>query len=1486
MSPRSGGETDKLGNRYELAWAIRHALYCILDERRSLTAEDIDPEASKGSEFTYDTELCTEVHQLKRQNGNSNSWTVKALADLKIFEAGAKHAEASRRYHFVSLVPCRPLQELSERVRKSADLASFTDSWLTKDLRAVFDQLTAAEILGSPQAAWETLRGMWFSVQDECDIIRVNSMLAECHLSGARGHLISLALGDILLNNLGKRLTQTELLDLLAEQGIKPLARASHLAAHKQVVAITTSWRRSVQRELLQPPIERTEFTQLIEALDLDRITLIAGTAGGGKSSILEQMVASLESDGAEVLALRLDRIDPFASTADLGRLLGIETSPAVALTLAAHDRDAYLVIDQVDAVSLASGRIPESFDIVMDLIDEALSVSGMRVVLACRQFDIDNDHRIRAFASHTDVTKVEVGLLSLEAVEAAVTSMGLDPTQLSPSQRILLQTPLHLVLLQTIASQADALAFQSMGSLFDAFWERKRRAAHARRQNVRFNDVVSRIANAASDRKVLSVPIEILDDGDLIEDANVLVSEHVLARDGGRIAFFHETFFDYAFARHWVSRAESLVEFLLRDEQELFRRAQVRQVLQHLYERVPDQFRVEAEAVLTANDIRFHIKEAVLAVVGNLAAPTTDDAELMLRVVATHPRFEGQLWQQLRRPQWFARFYEDGQIATWLDGPDQDMRNHALNTMASSVKHHPAPIAILLGDRKSASEYLDWLRLVTRFADVFQNRQLFDLVLEAVRQGAYDAAEDELWLTAHDLAKHEPLWATELLQARLIDHVDALTLNEAGKVAVLGMREYGAAELVRDAADAEPLVFVQTVVPYLRQVMATTAMEPRDDEPIRDRHFSARSEVDVLDDRELDDALLAASVRSLERLAKTDPEAIRSLLEELAADPYDGSQFLLYRALSAGGEHFADWAASLLLEGGRRLDCGYISDSDWVARELVRAVATYLADEIHQQLEDLFRDLRNEYETGHSSGRAAFTFLSALEERRLSSAGRRRLGEYRRKFGEDAPAKPRGSTGGFIGSPIASDAARKMTDAQWLSAMAKHDSDKRNWSTLTGGARELSQVLKAQVAADPARFARLALLLTPNFNAAYTNALLMGLGDAEVIDGAAPLIFEAVRYIASMGQADNDRWLGMALRKYYREVPLDLVELIRDRALHAPNPIDSSPVIVSYGTDGQSVADMRMNGMNTARGSLAEALGDLLVTDSDGQRTALVLPYLSAMASDPVLSVRSCVAHTLAASLRHARPEVLTAFSTLIDADDRLLATETVQQLMVYIGNVNPEVIDPVIQRMLASEDAEAREAGGGMAAFAALEWSRPKSMEQALVGDVPVRKGVAEVCAWRVDCTSDADLATASLIRLMNDDADEVRRAAAAVAAHLREHPLQPFAELLSALIDSRSYDHAASQLLITLRYAPDKVDELVLKAARRFIGVFGKDAADIRTGAAGDAHAISELVVRGLAQSRDRAHRAALLDVVDLLLELGAYGINDAIAQSERF
>lgn len=1450
-----------------------------------MTLEDIDTDLGRGSEFTYQNGTSTEVHQVKRQNGNSNSWTVRSLAALNVFDVAAGHVEAGRDFHFVSLVPCRPLQELAERARRSTDLASFTQCWLTGELRPTFDQLTHARILGSPQRAWNTLRGMWFSVQDEYEIVRMNAMLAGIKLSGATGDLISIAIGDILLNSLGRRLTRAELLDILDLRGIRPVEAASRKTARDQVRMVASSWRESIRRELLEPRIEREEANQLLESMHDHRTGFLAGTAGGGKSSVLEQSVEMLESAGAEVLAFRLDRIDSFASTIELGRRLGLDRSPAEALALAAEDRDAYLVIDQLDAVSLASGRMPESFDVVEDVIGEALSMTGMKVILACREFDIDNDHRIQSVVNRMGTAKISVGLLSGETIDSAVAQMGLEVNQITASQRLILQTPMHLVLLKTIVGHNRETLFKSKASLFEAYWERKRQNAWARRSGVRFNEVLKRVANEMSERQTLSIPVEVLDDGDLIDDANVLVSEHVLARDGDRIAFFHETFFDYAFARLWISRREPLIEFLLRDEQELFRRAQVRQILQHLSERDPQRFRNEITVILASDRVRFHIKDTVIAVLANLSAPTSEDSAVVLDVAAIEPGLETKLWSHTRRYSWFSRFQEDGQIDEWLDSRDPALQARALNLMMTSIIKNPTRVAELLRVRQGAPRYLEWVRWIFQGAEAHHSRELFDLLLDAVRAGGFDAEGTDLWLTARSLAKHKPLWAIELLRARIIDHEDALAVNDDGVVTLLKLHDSSASKLVSDAAAAEPLAFVQSVVPYLLQVMAATDYEDRLDTPIIDRHFSVRFDPEPRHDRDLDEALFTGSIGALEELANSNSDDVRPLLERLASDPHDAAQFMLYRALIAGVTNFTDWAADLLLNGGGRLDCGYMSDPHWVARQLLHAVAPHVSDEMHGELENQFRDLRNPYEKTHSFGRTAFTFLSAMQESRLSPTGFRRLAEYRRKFGETEPAEPVGITGGIFGSPITSDSATMMTDEQWLSAMARYDSDERSWHAFTGGARELSHVLRTQTATDPNRFARFSLRLTADYNAAYAEGLLMGFSDAEHSDETAPLIFQAVRHIASLGHTDVDRWLGDALRRYYREAPLDLVELILDRALHSSDPADDTPT-VSWGRDGgRSAADMRDSAINTARGSLAEALGVLLVNDADGKRTEVVRPHLGELASDPVTFVRSSVAHTVASALRFARSDAIAAFELLINTDDRILATGYVRRLMIWIGNVEPVIVEPVIERMLESPDNEVREEGGRLAAFAALEWELPELMTRSLAGDKEIRKGAAEVCANRVDCTSNAELATAALLNLMNDEETEVRQAVGQGVARLRNHTLHSLMRLIGALIESPSYEHATPQLLITLLDSPDKVDELVVKASQRFISTFESEAGDIRTGGALGARYVSQLIVRGLAQSRDKKLRSQLLDVLDRCISLGVYGIDDVIAEYER-
>lgn len=376
------------------------------------------------------------------------------------------------------------------------------------------------------------------------------------------------------------------------------------------------------------------------------------------------------------------------------------------------------------------------------------------------------------------------------------------------------------------------------------------------------------------------------------------------------------------------------------------------------------------------------------------------------------------------------------------------------------------------------------------------------------------------------------------------------------------------------------------------------------------------------------------------------------------------------------------------------------------------------------------------------------------------------------------------------------------------------------------------------------------------------------------------------MRHIASFGHADNDRWLGWALRPYLKTVPLDMVELIRDHLVATTDPSDDGVRVWSQDESGRKVADIYASGINTARGSLAETLADLLVYDADGSRTAVATPVLDQLADDLSLPVRSCVARLIGAAMRHARSTATEAFWRLIDSDDALLATDHVIRLLVFLGDEEPAAVRPVTQRMLTSEDPAVREAAGQLAAFAAMEWGVEEDLEAVLSGtDANERKGAAEMAAHRLDRAANPDVARRTLTILVNDANDEVRKAAAEVAAALRGHALRPFETVLRELLASAAFADALPQLLITLEQAPDRVDDLALLCAQRFVEVLGDEAADIQTSAAGDARQIGQLIIRGLAQARTPAERRALLDVLDRLLSTGGYGIDDVISEYER-
>ncbi|WP_043672803.1 NACHT domain-containing protein [Streptomyces xylophagus] len=1483
MSPRPGGEADKFGNRYEGAWTIRHILYVLLGTGNSLTVEGVG-DLSQGVEFTYLYGDTMEVHQLKRQNGSANTWTVKSLQSKGIWENVRSHVEDGRHFHFISLLPASSLKDLADRARRSASHEDFIKHWLTEGLRDPFDDLCSPDIFGSAEKSWEILRGFWISWPDEQDIVNMNGALAELLLEGAAGSLAAVGLGDLVQNALGVTLDAPAIEARLGTYGLSRARLLNASGISEQVSSVSKGWASSIERELLQPAIDRSETAQLVNLVNgSDKLLLLMGHGGGGKSATLHHVYESLDANSVPLLAFRLDRLEPFSSTTELGERIGVDVSPVTALAAVAGERSSVLIVDQLDAVSLASGRMPRNFDAVASLVREASAFPAMTVILACRKFDVENDYRIRELVDAKICAHVEVGELSDEQVAESVRAMGLDANVLTSHQKRLLRSPLNLVLLKSIAGDEDAMAFQATKNLFDAFWQRKLTDCRQRRDAVRFNKVISTLAEAISARQRLSVPITALDADDLADDAGLLVSEHVLVRDGQQIAFFHESFFDYAFSRGWIERHESLVTFLLGGEQELFRRAQVRQIMNHLRELEPDRFAVEVEALLKSPDIRFHIKDVALKIVGSLSNPSVREWEMVTSVQDTDPTFDERLWRSLQTAGWFERLDAEGVIEEWLAGPDEAHQGRAIDIMVGAAKTNPDRLAAILEAHKAVPEYPQYLLWVTRFSDIYRSRPIFELLLDAVRSGQYAARTDELWLSAHDLGKHEPQWAVELLAAHLVDRPDAMAVDDNGKVEALLDQDYSVIQLVQLAAVGAPDLFCEHLIPYMLQVMAATAYEGGEDRPIRDRHFSHRYPRTNV--HELEDALLAGAATTLRGLVEKDAESARPVLESLASDPHDTAQWLLYEALRAAGSHYADWAAEILLQGTHRFISGYYAaNAVWKTRELIQSTSQFMSDETFSRLEAAIFEVRFPWES-KPTGWYPFNLLSAMQEDRLSEQGRRRLGELRRKFDTDQPAEPQGIVGGAIGAPINQAAAGYMNDEQWLGAIARHNSEKTNWQTHTGGAYEQSHVLQEQTKSDPERFSRLALRFDESVHPAYCDAILMGLGNAEALADPAP-VFDAVRHIASLGHEANNQWLGSAIRNYLKVVPLDIVQLVVDRATSASDPADGSLTVQTANQEHTQGKDLYVSGINSSRGSAAEVLGDLLIYDADASRTALVLPVLDVMAVDPAVTVRSCVAHLIHASMRHARPQALHAFARLVDADDELLATRHVVRLIAHIGFENPDVAKPVIERMLQSDSYAARQCGGQLAALAAMQWSSAELLDSVLSGeDVASRIGAARACAQGLSNATDMIITQRAFEQFIDDPEGEVRKAIAEFASAVRGERLRPLRDPLRQLMESASFEDALPQLLITLEHAPDRVDDLALECARRFIEIHGGASGKIQNRAAADARHVGELLIRAYAQSTSSESRGQVLDLVDQLLLVGAFGVADLVEKSER-
>ena len=261
---------------------------------------------------------------------------------------------------------------------------------------------------------------------------------------------------------------------------------------------------------------------------------------------------------------------------------------------------------------------------------------------------------------------------------------------------------------------------------------------------------------------------------------------------------------------------------------------------------------------------------------------------------------------------------------------------------------------------------------------------------------------------------------------------------------------------------------------------------------------------------------------RALEEVARTSPLEVDELLEPYRHDDSDSIAFLVLRAWTVAPQFFADRIVNYLVADARRLRIGYAigGGAMFVSAEAVRAASQYCSADLAMKLEEALLGFRDGWEDRYprARGRKQLELLMAFDFPRLSEAGVRRLRELQRKFPGAQPEPPVGLRGGFVPSPISTDAMDKMSDEQWVRAMEQYngvdhkiDSD----GDLLGGEQQIATYLQNYATRTTGSGLSLSRqLMLDDLSTRYFEMVAYGVAAALTVDGSAVLVDQAASLV------------------------------------------------------------------------------------------------------------------------------------------------------------------------------------------------------------------------------------------------------------------------------------------------------------------------------------------------------------------------------------
>jgi hypothetical protein len=429
--------------------------------------------------------------------------------------------------------------------------------------------------------------------------------------------------------------------------------------------------------------IERKETNDLLQWIksplekDEESVALLVGSAGSGKTVILKDTFLKLKEIKVPTLALKADRLYA-ESVTDLQNKIDLEDSfEKVVRSLSEVSERVVVLIDQIDALSQSLSAKREYLDAYNLLVRKLIGIDRVRVVISVREYDLDYDNELKFYKNQKSF---KVRFLDLDQVSQVLTKLGIKGKQIPKQLLNLLQTPHHLnVFCKVYDTQTNLQSITTLHDLHESLWfQRIVKIPNTSSANAdKCQNLVFAIAEKMHGEQRISASSQPFF-ASFIYEIDYLKSCGILTEIDGEVQFFHQTFFDFAFAKQFVQNGKPVTNYILENHQGLFIRSSLKMIVGFLREQNHTAYIKALETILLSKEYRFHIKLMLLNLLGFEDAPTTQEMQIIKSHILPSENLKTPFLESVTGNSWFTFLLKERELNKLITH-----RNSRLNKLA-----------------------------------------------------------------------------------------------------------------------------------------------------------------------------------------------------------------------------------------------------------------------------------------------------------------------------------------------------------------------------------------------------------------------------------------------------------------------------------------------------------------------------------------------------------------------------------------------------------------------------------------------------------------------------------------------------------------------------------------------------------------------------------------------------------------------------------